>query len=237
MKAAVCDDEKIFHKDVSVLLRKFMQARNVEIYSDYFENGEELLKSKWEYDIIFLDYQMEGINGIETGRKLREANSDSVIIFISAYPAAALDAYEVNTFRFLEKPIDEAKLFKALDDYLKSIDYDKLLVVNTHEEHYKIKISDIIYLEGDGKYTTIRTKKQSIRVHSNLKQLENRVPQSKFIRCSKSFVVGFAHINNHSSTEIIFDNGEKAIIGAHYSARFKTEFQNYIMRYNEEHFV
>lgn len=233
MKAAVCDDEKIFHKEVSVLLRKYMQSRNIEIYTDFYENGEELLKSKWEYDLIFLDYQMEGINGIETAEKLREANSDSVIIFISAYPAAALDAYEVKTFRFLVKPIDEAKLFKALDDYLRSIDRDNLLFLNTHEGNYKIKNSEIIYLEGDGKYTTVRTKKHSFRIRLNLKQLEQKLPKSKFIRCSKSFVVGFSHISNHNSTEIVFDNGEKARIGGHYAAKFKTEFQNYIMRYNE----
>lgn len=237
MKAAVCDDEKIFHKEVSDLLRKYMNTRNIEIYTDFYENGEALLKSKWEYDIIFLDYQMVGINGIETAEKLREANSDSVIIFISAYPAAALDAYEVKTFRFLVKPIDEAKLFKALDDYLKTIDYDNLLLLNTHEGNYKIKMSEIIYLEGDGKYTTVRTKKQSLRIHLNLKQLELRLPKSKFIRCSKSFVVGFSHISNHNNTEILLDNGEKAIIGAHYAAGFKVEFQNYIMRYNEVHTV
>lgn len=237
LKAAVCDDEKTFHKEVFVLLRKYMHARNIEIYTDFYENGEALLKSKWEYDIIFLDYQMEGINGIETAEKLREANSDSVIIFISAYPAAALDAYEVKTFRFLVKPIGEAKLFKALDDYLKSIDFDNLLLLNTHEGNYKIKVSEIIYLEGDGKYTTVRTKKQSLRIHLNLKQLELKLPQSKFIRCSKSFVVSFSHISNHNNSEIILDNGERASIGAHYAAKFKTEFQYYIMRYNEVHFV
>lgn len=237
MKAAVCDDEKTFHKEVFVLLSKYMNTRNIEIYTDFYGNGEELLKSKREYDIIFLDYQMEGINGIETAEKLRETNSDSVIIFISAYPAAALDAYEVKTFRFLVKPIDEAKLFKALDDYLKSIDYDNLLFLNTHEGNYKIKMSEIIYLEGDGKYTTVRTKKQSFRIRLNLKQLEMRLPKSKFIRCSKSFVVGFSHISNHNNSEILLDNGEKAVIGAHYAAKFKTEFQYYIMRYNEVHSV
>lgn len=237
MKAAVCDDEKMFHKEISNLLRKYMKTRNIEIYTDFYVNGEELLKSKWEYDIIFLDYQMDDINGIETAEKLREANSDSVIIFISAYPAAALDAYEVKTFRFLVKPIDESKLFKALDDYLRLIDHDNILLLNTHEDNYKIKMSEIIYLEGDGKYTTVRTKKQSIRINLNLKQLELKLPKSKFIRCSKSFVVGFAHISNHDSSEILFDNGEKAKIGAHYVARFKTEFQYYIMRYNEVHFV
>lgn len=237
MKAAVCDDEKIYHKEVSVLLRKFMKTRNIEIYTDFYGDGEELMKSKKEYDIVFMDYQMEGINGIETAVKLREANSDSVIIFISAYPAAALDAYEVKTFRFLVKPINEAKLFKALDDYLRTIDYDNILLLNTHDCNYKIKMSEIIYLEGDGKYTTVRTKKQSLRIHLNLKQLELRLPKSKFIRCSKAFVVGFAHISNHDSCEVLFDNGEKAKIGAHYAAKFRTEFQNYIMRYNEVHSV
>lgn len=237
IKAAICDDEKTFHKKLSALLWKYMETRSAEIYPDFYKNGEELLRSPKEYDIIFMDFQMDGINGIETGIKLRESNSDCVIIFVSAYPAAALDAYEAKTFRFLVKPIDETKLFKALDDYLKSIDYDNLLLLNTHEEKYKIKISEIIYLEGDGKYTTVRTMKQSLRIRLNLRQLELKLPQSKFIRCSKSFVVGFSHIRNHNSTEIIFDNGEKAIIGGHYVAKFKTEFQNYIMRYNEGHYI
>ena len=235
IRAAICDDEKLFHREITTLVRKYTKIRNIEIYTDVYESGEELLKSEMEYDIIFLDYQMDGINGLETAEKLRAANSESVIIFISAYPAVALDAYEVNTFRFLAKPIDESKLFKALDDYLRLIDHDNILFLNTHEGNYKIKMSEIIYLEGEGKYTTVRTKKQSLRIHLNLRQLELKLPQSKFIRCSKSFVVGFLHISNHDSSEILFDNGEKAKIGAHYAARFKTEFQYYILRYNGVH--
>lgn len=237
LKAAVCDDEKVFHQELSAVIHKYTEIRNIEIYPDFYENGESLLHSKKEYDIIFLDYQMEGINGIETAEKLREANTDSVIIFISAYPAAALDAYEVKTFRFLVKPVDESKLFKALDSYLKSIDYDNLLLLNTHEGNYKIKMSEIIYLEADGKYTIIRTKNQSFRVRMNLKQLEIKLPDSKFIRCGKSFVAGFAHISNHDSSEILFDNGEKASIGVRYVTKFKVGFQNYIMRYNEGHII
>lgn len=93
MTAAICDDEKAFRYEISGLVCKYMKSRNIEIYTDSYANGTELLKSEKEYDVIFLDYQMEEINGIETAEKLRETNSDSVIIFISAYPAAALDAY------------------------------------------------------------------------------------------------------------------------------------------------
>lgn len=237
IRAAVCDDEKTFHKEVSYHLRKYMKARNVEIYTDFYVNGKSLLTSEKEYDIIFLDYQMEGINGIETAEKLRETNSDSVIIFISAYPAVALDAFEVKTFRFLVKPIDELKLFKALDDYFRSIDHDNILLLSFNEERYKIKMSEIIYLEADGKYTTVRTVTQSLRIRLSLRQLEIKLPKSKFIRCSKSFVAGFSHISNHDNSQILFDNGEKAKIGTRYAKNFKNEFQNYIMRYNEVYSV
>ena len=235
MKVAICDDEKAFHKEIINLLHRFQKARRIEIIMDHYEDGNTLLQSGQEYDVIFMDYQMEEMDGIETARKLRETNSDSIIIFISAYPSAALDAFEVQTFRFIQKPIDESKLFKALNDYLKTVDNDNFLLINTHDEIYKIKFSEIVYLEGDGKYTTIRTKNKALRVHMNLKQLEIRLPSSKFIRCSKSFVAGFEHISNHDSYSIVFDNGEKAVIGAHYATKFKIEFQNYIMRYNEEH--
>ncbi|MBD5129382.1 MAG: response regulator transcription factor [Ruminococcaceae bacterium] len=235
LKVAICDDEKVFHKEIISLLHRFQKERKIEIIMDHYEDGNTLLQSEQEYDVIFMDYQMEEMDGIETARKLRETNSDSIIIFISAYPSAALDAFEVRTFRFIQKPVDDTKLFKALDDYMKSADYDNLLFVNTHDGNYKIKMSEIIYLEGDGKYTTIRTKNKSLRVHLNLKQLEIRLPDSKFTRSSKSFVVGYEHISNHDNSEIVFDNGEKANIGAHYATKFKTGFQDYIIRYNEEH--
>lgn len=237
LNAAVCDDEKIFHKEISVLIRNYTKAKGIDIFVDFYENGEGLLRSERKYDIIFLDYQMKGINGIETAEKLRAANSDSVIIFISAYPTAALDAFEIKTFRFIVKPVDEAKLYKALDDYIKSIDYDNILLLKTQDGSYKLRMSEIIYLEADGKHTIVHTKSRHLCVHINLKQLEIRLPDSDFIRCSREYVVGFAHISNHNGTEIMFDNGENARIGKHYASRFKKEFQKYIIRYNEVHWI
>lgn len=235
MRIAICDDDRGFHSTIERLTEQYEYTRNIKVYTRHFDSGEALPIQN-EFDVVFLDYEMGGINGIETAKRLRAANSKAVIIFISAYPEAALDSFEVSAFRFLIKPVDKEKLFKALDDYLASFDRDSIISFRTRDGGFTVKTSDIIYLEGDRGHTTVRTKDKSFYVAETLMQVETRLPQEKFIRCHKTFVAGLAHIANHSLTEIVFDNGEKASIGRNYNKSFKTALQNYIMRYNEGHY-
>ena len=233
VRVAICDDEKSMQIMLIRLLNEYKTSRDIDIFIDRFDNGYDLLRSAKEYELIFMDYQMEGIDGIETSRLIRGTNKDCCIIFVSAYPEAAVDTYEVGTFRFIVKPINKEKLFKAIDDYLKSIDYDNLLILRTNDGTWKIKMSDIIYAEAKVKHTIIRTTKRTFEIHINLKKVQDRLPPEKFIRCHRAYVVGFAHIQSHTNNEIVFDNNERAQIGKAYTARFKAAFQNYIMRYNE----
>ena len=232
MIAAVCDDEKTMQNCLSVLLEEYGMKKGVDILIDKFENGYDLLRSSRKYEIVFMDYQMDGIDGIETARKIREANDDCTIIFISAYPEAALDSFEVGTFRFLKKPIDKQKLFRALDDYIKEFDFDNFLTIKTKDGTWKIKISDIVYAEAKGKHTVIRTVTDYMEVFVHLKIIENKLPAEKFIRCQRAYVAGFEHLSNHTSNEILFDNGERAQIGKTYLKKFKEALQRYIIKYN-----
>lgn len=232
MRIAICDDDRGFHNMIERLTEQYEYTRNIKVYTRHFDSGEALPIPN-EFDVVFMDYEMSGLNGIETSKRLRAANSNAAIIFISAYPEAALDSFEVSAFRFLRKPVDKEKLFKALDDYLASFDHDSIISFRTRDGGFTVKTSDIIYLEGDRGHTTVRTKDKSFYVAETLIQVETRLPEEKFVRCHKTFVAGLAHIANHTLTEIVFDNGEKACIGRYYSKSFKTALQNYIMRYNE----
>lgn len=234
MRVAICDDEKPMQIALEKLLDEYSRLRKIDISVDKFENGHDLIKTlnEREYEIVFMDYQMDDIDGMETSRVIRSKNDENIIIFVSAYPEIAVDSYEVNTFRFIVKPINKEKLFKAIDDYLKSIDYDNLLILKTHDGTYKIKMSDIIYAEASGKHTIIRTTQKILEIHIHLKKIEDQLPEEKFCRCQRAYIAGFSHIENHTNTEILFDNGERAQIGKVYTAKFKKSFRDYIMKYN-----
>lgn len=105
MKIAVCDDEIILYEELYTLLNEYSTLKKEPILTTYFKTGYDLLSSTEKFDIIFMDYQMDDIDGLETSKRLRLKNSDVTIIFLTAFPKIVFQSFEVNTFRFLLKPI------------------------------------------------------------------------------------------------------------------------------------
>lgn len=232
MNIAICEDEKVWQNELIKHLNEYKRRRKIDIFIQCFSDGKSCYESKNDkYDIIFMDYQMEAANGIETARKIRKTNSDSIIIFVSAYPQVAMDTFEVNTFRFLAKPIDKAKLFKAIDDYLKEIDIDKFLLFKTHEKTIRIKMSELIYAEAQRNHTIIHTTKENHEILKNLKSIEKMLPKEKFFRCHHAYITSFQHIKNHNSTEIQYDDNSVAYISRSMSTKFKDAFQTFAAKY------
>lgn len=232
MNTAICDDEKVWQERLIKLLDKYAIERHIEIRKKCFSSGELLFKSDEVFDVIFMDYQMAGLDGIETARKIRQRNPESFTIFVSSFPQVALDAFEVRAYRFLTKPIDEKKLFKAIDDYRTEIDKEKFLVFKMHDRTLRVRISDIIYLEAAKNHTKIHTAREDYEVLTNIKEVNKILPQEKFYRCHKAFIVSFAHIKSHTKTDAYFDDGSSAYISRNYIAAFRAAFQEYILKYN-----
>ena len=232
MRVAICDDQMLFHSELIKHLDNFAKKRNLIMVYHSYTSGFDLINSQNEYDLIFMDYQMSEIDGLETARRIREKNDRTAIIFLTSFPDIVFDTFEVNAYRFLIKPVKVDKLEAALDSYLAENEGAGFILIKTDENNRKININDIIYIEATDKYCNIRTNEGTFLYKKTLSEIEKQLPQDRFFRCHRTYLVGFRHIVSHTATDIIFDNKERALISRAKLSSFRKAFADYIKRYN-----
>lgn len=232
MIAAICDDDEIFRKKLTAFLINYKTERRLHIDILEFEDGNSLLNCKESYDIVFLDYQMPNLNGMETARVLRSRKNICSIIFITSFPEFMIESFEVNTYRFLIKPLDTRKLSKDIDCFVKEKKMFSPIVVNVYGEQKVINSADIIYIEGSGKYCNIRTIDTTVRSSKTLSRVLELLPQHCFFRTHKSYAINLYCIVSIKDEFITLNNGEKAKISRNRMGEFKKAYKDFIKHFN-----
>jgi DNA-binding LytR/AlgR family response regulator len=214
--------------DLKNKIVQYAVAHQQIIFFNEFESGEDLLLSKILFDIIFMDHQMNGLSGIETADKLRRNKINTTIIFLTNYSEVVFQSFEVNTFRFLLKPLDNNKLFAALDDYIARLNNENRFLIKQNGTTFSVPFCDIIYLEAQNQYTFVRTVNNTYKFNDTISNVEKSLPKNCFARCHRSYIVNLEHIRNHTITDIQFDNGERALISRALYKKFKMQYIAYI---------
>lgn len=230
MFAALCDDDKYITEEIKKLLLEYAKDNRITIDIDEFESGEELLNSEKNYDIIVLDYQLGSTNGLTVAKELRKRNVLSSIIFLTSYPNFMIDAFEVNTFRFLLKPIDKSKFFKAIDDYIKIVDANYPITIIQNKELKKINSNEICYIEADGKYSNIHLSDKIMHCSKTLAGVTKLLPAYCFVKTHRAFVVNLHYIKSYSSDTVYLSNGESAFLSKNYQKSFQTSYMNFLKK-------
>jgi len=228
--AALCDDDKYITEEIKKLLLEYAKDNRITIDIDEFESGKELLNSEKNYDIIVLDYQLGSTNGLTVAKELRKRNVLSSIIFLTSYPNFMIDAFEVNTFRFLLKPIDKSKFFKAIDDYIKIVDANYPITIIQNKELKKINSNEICYIEADGKYSNIHLSDKIMHCSKTLAGVTKLLPAYCFVKTHRAFVVNLHYIKSYSSDTVYLSNGESAFLSKNYQKSFQTSYMNFLKK-------
>lgn len=178
----------------------------------------------WEeetYDLIFLDIQMPGINGMETARKIREKDDKVRLVFTTGISDYLQEGYEVEALRYLLKPLAQDKVWECLDKLLQEPQEAPQLLFQTEEGVVKLQEQEIEYLEARGHYTICHLqpgKQVSDRIGENAEELLlresfsgicDRLAQRPFIRCHRSYLCHIAHIHRVEKTEILLESGNR----------------------------
>ena len=230
MKIAVCDDEKLFRNEIIDLLNEYAAEKNLILEITEYDDGRKLMASETVFDMIFLDHQMNELNGLDTIKSIREKNIDTKVVFVSSYPEIVFDSLKYNTFRFIVKPVSREKLFEAVDSARAQLDSERRLIVKDeiYNESIVIYEKEIIYAQAENVYTCIITEKGSYRYPYNLSALEEELDPGRFFRTNRSYIVNLDHIVSYDKTGMTLSNGHKAVISRAKYKEFNCFYINYI---------
>ena len=207
MEIAVLEDEKIIREHICALIKKQELKSHIEPYAA----GEELIASGKQFDIVFLDIQMEGMNGIETARRLRKRQEDAVLIFITGMKEYVFDALDLYAFQYLLKPLDEKKFAEVLERAAREVgkkEDKKYLFIKTR--NLTLDQTDILYIESRAKKVEIHTAKakKTIEIYASMDELESQLGE-EFYRCHRAYIVNMAYITEYDSESITLTNGDR----------------------------
>ncbi len=223
---AVVDDEKGIRDHLCELIRKQKQPGRVESYA----TGEELLASGKRFDIVFLDIRLEGINGIETARKLREKQDDMVLIFITGLREYVFDAWDLYAFQYLLKPVDEKKFAEVLGRAEREAGRKRekqRIFLKTR--NLTLDQADILYIESRGKKVEIHTVRETedIQIYAAMEELEGQLGEG-FYRCHRSYIVNMVYIAEYNSDSIFLTNGNKVYLAKKKYGEFVKAYMWYL---------
>ena len=208
MKIALCDDSSIFRNDVRVKVEAYFNS--LDIIIDEYESGESLLKALQilSYDLLILDIEMGGIDGIETAKRIRNGGSDMPIILLTSHTEFAMDGYELGVYRFLAKPVQEEKLFSALDQLIQKMGEEQKVMLRVDGDDIIVKVNDIMYVSASNVYLDVVTKDKTYLIRKKLKDLMKELPEDMFIQVHRSNIVNVNYVKSINNGAVVMQDGE-----------------------------
>ena len=218
----ICDDESKWHKAVSDSCSRYLDNKgiNYEIFS--YIKGETLIQEKEKnIDVLFLDVEMESMDGLAVMKEVEKMPNIHNIIFVSSHPEAVWDSFGYKTKGFVTKPFSDEDIIEKLEGiYSKKIN-DTLLEFTDYNGVVYFRKSDIVLLRSDSNYATIITENSENIVTCTLKECEKKLNGLPFLRIHRSYIVNLDYVKNMTSSVASLKNGEDLTIGRSYRNQVK----------------
>lgn len=204
MQVIICDDEKRTCVNLKGILNNYAINHKLELEINIFLSGDTLVDYLYEnenVDILFLDIELPGLDGIKVGNYIRKvmANEQIFIVYISSKEQYAMQLFKNRPFDFVVKPLDENRIFSIMDNIYRIIE-------NSNENFqyqnkgitYRIRYGDILYFQSIGRRINIIMKNETKSFYGKLVEVQARLPQYIFLSIHKSYIINFNYVREYT---------------------------------------
>ena len=228
LNIAVCDDEKAIREQINELIEKEKPG----VCSEFYETGDSLLAAGKQFDIVFLDIQMDGTDGIETAKLLRQRDEDAILIFITGIREYVFKAFDVAAFHYLLKPIEEGKFHEVFQRAKRELEKRKkqrreTIFIKTRNRSFTLEKDSILYIESRAKKVEIHTVGENIEVYASMNEMEVQLGDG-FYRCHRGYLVNMAFVAEYDSESITLNNGEYIYLAKEKYGEFVKTYMRYL---------
>lgn len=230
LSIAVCDDIVLECSQLARQIRHIASQADHEIILREFYTGKELLQSTETFDILFLDIKMPGLDGMELARLLRRREETCLLIFVTAVSEYVFEAYEVEAFAYLVKPVTDEQLTKVITRGVEKLrrESTESLLVSARRLVRKIPLKDIVYMEARGRLLIIHTPQDVIETYEQIGQMEKRLECKNFFRCHKGYLVNLKYVDTYDKTEIYLETKDTVLLAKRRYGDFTRALMHYL---------
>ena len=222
LSIAICDDETTDVEQITSFAQEYLHHHpELAGHVRAFRHGQELLRyveKSRGFDLYLLDIIMPGLNGIQTGQRLRAFGDGGEIIYLTTSSSYAIDSYSVRAFFYLLKPIDKEQLFEVLDEAVDQLKRrrQRVALITTRDGPRRILLDQILYVERVGRrlrYCCSDGCIDSVSLRMTFHgAVEPLLADPRFFQCGSSFAFNLQHVAGVKGQGVLLDNGASVAI-------------------------
>lgn len=200
---AVCDDEEHFRKQIHEMIIQYMKNNGFYYNIDCFPSGKALLELGIElnrYQIIFLDVNMDEVDGLMTAKRIREQNTNVFIVFVTAFVKYSMDGYKVDAVRFLLKNSQNMQehINECMDTIHHKMNYEATWKeFKFNEGKKRISLDNLLFVESrlhKLEFHIMTEYMTTYTMYDTLNNIQEYIGSNDFLRCHQSFLVNMKYI-------------------------------------------
>lgn len=216
----IVEDEDDAAETLVSHIERYGREKNLEFHTTRSKTADQVVKASRQFDLVFMDIDLPGMNGMDAAELLRVYDQETPIVFVTNLAQYAVRGYEVDALDFMVKPVGYYHFSMRMDKAMRAVErrHAQSITLSTRGGLYVLPVSDIVYIDvvnHDIVYHVSSTSgvigpdDEPPRVRGSLSKVEEELPAGQFLRISSGCLVNMAHVRSMNAGELVMSDGTK----------------------------